>query len=181
MFGGGVPVVKLGRLAGQFAKPRRCAAAVGTLIRAGVSLWWTTPVCLWPLLLLPARQHDDWAVAPGLRLHAPLAGALSACLAGVPNPHPVAAAAAVHRWSPRMASSCPLTVATSSTVRAEADTHAAARECWLGQPLCSIWPRPSTSGRLCLLLSQAAILAAWLSATLNPRSIPPPCCPPRRP
>lgn len=29
MFGGGVPVVKLGRLAGQFAKPRRCAAQHG--------------------------------------------------------------------------------------------------------------------------------------------------------
>lgn len=72
-----------------------------------------------------------------------------------------------------MASSCLPTVATSSTVRAEADAHAAAGACWLGQPLGSIWPRPSTWGRRCLLLSQAAILVAWLSATLNPRSIPP--------
>ena len=63
MFGGGVPVVKLGRLAGQFAKPRRCAVAVGTLIRACVSLWWTTPVCMWLLLPLPAWQQDAWAVA----------------------------------------------------------------------------------------------------------------------
>ncbi len=55
MFGGGVPVVKLGRLAGQFAKPRRCAgwALWGRLACSGLSaseavVSGNAP---WPLLL----------------------------------------------------------------------------------------------------------------------------------